>query len=700
MKKITNLASGLLLATAMAVGSTPIYAQEVEEQTPSNGISFPSQTSTYSPRRTVRVDDAVIGDSKAFTISAWVYIDASSDGQFSYSNYPLFGLTNINSYGVTTNTDVCLESGAFTMKVNSTMYGTAKPGTLVEGASNSGTRQTWAHLALAVDDEAGQAQLYLNGTMVQTYEFTPGIVFRAGEDLIFHITNAYNYASIATRFDDLKIANRVLTTEEIANLEYAYQEDNVPDYIAGYYSFDETTGTVNEYPNLGHGGAEYKAQVQEGTSGYSGYEFNGTLSTTDSTGEGIVNNWAPYSYTVTVTTEGEGSVKLTDENEAEVASGSSVAKGTVLNIEATPADNYKLSSITVNGSALESLENPTVTVDAATEINVVFAIKTSQIAADSGTSDGGSYIVANPETDQEFEKSEGYYTLDYGTEAKVIATANEGWRLTGITLNDGTADTQLNIENPVFTVAADSYTITAAYVEQFAVTYSATEGGSLAVAAGESGIESGSLLDNGTEITVTATAEDGYALDKLTVNGEAVETTDGVYTFTLEADTEIAAEFVAMYSVSFSATEGGSITVATADGEIASGDELKEGTEITVTATADEKYSLDKLTVNGEEVELTDGAYTFTLEADTEITAEFAENEGGVAQLEAGFARYDSGSQSIRANGDAEISVFSIDGKEILSAKGSELSVAGLSKGLYIAIVSDGQTVEKIKFCK
>lgn len=622
MKKFTNFVTGLLFTAMLTVGGTAVYAQEGgAEGTPSNGISFPSQTSTYSPRRTVRVDDAVIGESKAFTISAWVYIDTSSDGQVNYTNYPLFGLTNAASYGVTTNTDVCLEGGQFTMKVNRTMAGMAESGTTVEGANTAVRKQEWCLLALAVDDEAGEASLYYDGTLVQTYSFTPGIVFRDGEDVVFHMTNAYNYNSIATRFDDLKIANRALTAEEVADLKYAYQTDNIPEWLAGYYSFDETTGTVNEYANIGNGG-DYKAQVLEGTSGYTGMEFSGTLSSNDATGKGIVNVWAPYKYTVTVTTEGEGTVVLKD-GETEVASGSRVEKDKVLTIEATPAESYELSSITVNDVALESLENPTVTVTAATNINVVFAEKTAtaQVKADDGTSEGGSYIVVDPESGEEFEKAEGYYTLDYGTEAKVVATANEGYRLDAISINDGQNETPLDLENPVFTVAADNYEISVTYVQQF--------------------------------------------------------------------------------SVNFTAGEGGSIKVETADGEVADGDVLDAATEVTVTVTPEENFIVKTFTVNGETAELTEeGTYTFSIEANTTIAVEFSEDKSGVASFETIATTYDHASQSILTDGEAEISVYSLDGKQVASARGSELSVAGLAKGLYIAIINDGQTVEKVKFCK
>ena len=198
MKKFTSFVTGLLLAAMLTAGGTAAYAQEEgAEGTPSNGISFPSQTSTYSARRTVRVDDAVLGESKAFTVSA------------------------------------------------------------VEGANTAAKKQEWCLLALAVDDEAGEASLYYDGELVQTYKFTPGIVLSRTEqdtgepeELVFHMTNAYSYASIPTRFDDLKIANRALTAEEVADLKYAYQADNIPEWLVGYYSFDETTGKVNEYPNI------------------------------------------------------------------------------------------------------------------------------------------------------------------------------------------------------------------------------------------------------------------------------------------------------------------------------------------------------------------------------------------------------------------------------------------------------------------
>lgn len=619
MKQIySSIKLKLLIAAIATIYSTSVYAQgEVNSDSPSNGISFPSQTSQYSARRTVRVDDAVIGDSKAFTISAWVYIDTSSDGQLGYSNFPLFGLTNINSYGVTTNADVCLYDGTFSMRINKSIYGTAESGTAVEGTSSSAKKQEWCLLAMAIDDETGQGLLYFDGTLVQTFEFDPGSILRAGEETVFHLTNAYNYASIPTRFDDLKICNRVLTADEVAELQYAYQADNIPDYLAGYYSFDENDGTTNQYANQGNGG-DYKAQVQEGTSGFSGMEFSGKLSSTNAAGEGIVNEWAPYKYTVTINATGPGFVTVMN-GETEVTSGSLLPADTEITITATPEENCEVESITVNGNPFEGSGY---TVTSATEINVAFTTKTAQIAADNGTNEGGSYILADPDSDEEFEKTDGYYNIAYGTEVEIVATPAEGFRTTAITIQpeDGQSS-DLDLDNPVFTIAADSYTIQVDFIEMFTITYSAGEGGTISVTAANNNVTSGSTLDDGTEVTVTASPDDGYELESLTVNGNAVE-----------VDAE--------------------------------------------------------------------GTYTFNIQADTEMTATFSKTSG-VAQIGAGQAtRYDIASQNIITDGNAQIAIYGIDGKMLLSGMGNTLSVAGLDGGIYIATINNGKTTEKIKFRK
>lgn len=346
--------------------------------------------------------------------------------------------------------------------------------------------------------------------------------------------------------------------------------------------------------------------------------FSGKLSSTNAAGEGIVNEWAPYKYTVTINATGPGSVTVMN-GETEVTSGSLLPADTEITITATPDENCEVESITVNGNPFEG---SAYTVTSATEINVTFTTKTAQIAADNGTNEGGSYILADPDSDEEFEKTDGYYNIAYGTEVEIVATPAEGFRTTAITIQpeDGQSS-DLDLDNPVFTIAADSYTIQVDFIEMFTITYSAGEGGTISVTAANNNVTSGSTLDDGTEVTVTASPDDGYELESLTVNGNAVE-----------VDAE--------------------------------------------------------------------GTYTFNIQADTEMTATFSKTSG-VAQIGAGQAtRYDIASQSIITDGNAQIAIYGIDGKMLLSGMGNTLSVAGLDGGIYIATINNGKTTEKIKFRK
>ena len=54
--------------------------------------------------------------------------------------------------------------------------------------------------------------------------------------------------------------------------------------------------------------------------------------------------------------------------------------------------------------------------------------------------------------------------------------------------------------------------------------------------------------------------------------------------------------------------------------------EYYEGTDGTCTFTPDEGYTVDKVTVDGKEVSLTDGKYTLTVTGTTQIEASFKVN--------------------------------------------------------------------------
>lgn len=118
---------------------------------------------------------------------------------------------------------------------------------------------------------------------------------------------------------------------------------------------------------------------------------------------------------------------------------------------------------------------------------------------------------------------------------------------------------------------------------------------------------------DGETVTVTATPNENYVLNKIYVNGEEKDGT----TFVVSGDSKVFATFsekIAEYSVAVMSNENATATLANADSaeamlmsiaeEPSATDTLtaKDGEEILVTTNADEDYTVDTIYVNGEEI--------------------------------------------------------------------------------------------------
>ncbi|MGN0383051.1 MAG: hypothetical protein ACI4DS_02180, partial [Eubacterium sp.] len=174
---------------------------------------------------------------------------------------------------------------------------------------------------------------------------------------------------------------------------------------------------------------------------------------------------------------------------------------------------------------------------------------------------------------------------------------NSGYKLATIYV-DGTA-----IEGTTFTMPEAAVTVTATFVPiNYNVTVGTVNNGSVSVDR-----ETATVEDT---VTVTATPDTGYELNTVYVNGTAIEGT----TFTVPAaDAEVTATFTAIdYTVTVGASTNGTISVDKSVANI--------GDTITVTATPDTGYKLDKVYVDGTAIEGT----TFTMPAAAvEVTATF-----------------------------------------------------------------------------
>lgn len=226
-------------------------------------------------------------------------------------------------------------------------------------------------------------------------------------------------------------------------------------------------------------------------------------------------------------------------------------------------------------------------------------------------------------------------------------------------------------------------------VTTYAIAWQTPTGGTITVTSDGEELKSGDAVIANSDVTITATPDEGYALESLTVNGTDFTSGD---TYTVTGRTMIAATFVSIAPATYTVSWEGSncdIEVRTADGTITNGAEVEAGTEVTITATAHDGYTLESLTVNG--ADFTSGS-TYTVNSDVTIVATVSGT--GIATTETSSVRYDAAAQSLLLDGHQAVRVYDVTGRMVIdTVADSACDLSGLRSGIYIAVV-DGKTLK------
>ena len=163
---------------------------------------------------------------------------------------------------------------------------------------------------------------------------------------------------------------------------------------------------------------------------------------------------------------------------------------------------------------------------------------------------------------------------------------------------------------------------TQSYVLEFSS--SSNEMGTVSARTSTGTIQSGSSIQEGTAITISATANAGYSLDGWYVSNQKVGAASE-YTLNMpSANVNVQARFTAnQYALNYSSEDTNKGTVASST---ASGSNVAYKTSITITATANTGYSFDGWYKGTEKVS-TSLEYTFTMPAEaTTVVAKFVAN--------------------------------------------------------------------------
>ena len=184
-----------------------------------------------------------------------------------------------------------------------------------------------------------------------------------------------------------------------------------------------------------------------------------------------------------------------------------------------------------------------------------------------------------------------------GAELAIPDTLAAGEYAATVTATDSSEPVQTATAEVAFTVVAPLfYTVTVA---------DGIENGTVAVDKTEA--------EAGETVTVTATPADNYKLVAILVNGAPIEGN----TFAIEGDSVVSAEFAEIVKFHVYIADGILNGTVEADKE-----EAEAGETVTLTATPEEGYKLDSISVNGEPIAGT--AFTMP-EADALVTASFVE---------------------------------------------------------------------------
>ena len=308
----------------------------------------------------------------------------------------------------------------------------------------------------------------------------------------------------------------------------------------------------------------------------------------------------PASHTITYNQSAGGTFKI-KKGTQDIASGSSVVSGVELTVEATPNIGYQVDSIKVNGIRITGFS---FMVQGNTTVEVFWGVAEYMVTYNQSV--GGTFRLLNGS--QEVTTGSD---VAYGTVLTVEATPNTGYKLDIVKVN-GTRISGVN-----FTVTSNS-TVEVVFGEtnKSTVTYSQSVGGTLRVLNGTQVVASGSVVNDGTVLTVEATPAPGYRLDSIRVNGTRI----AGFTFTITSSSLVEAYFSKpQITVSYTQSVGGTLRVLNGSQVVTSGSSIEYGTVLTFEATAAEHYKFDSIRINGVRI----SGLSFTVTDNTNIEVFF-----------------------------------------------------------------------------
>lgn len=248
---------------------------------------------------------------------------------------------------------------------------------------------------------------------------------------------------------------------------------------------------------------------------------------------------------VTITKDGEGTVAISPETPVTV--------GETVTVIATPAENWELSTLTMNGTDITSAKS-FIMPNEAVSIHAVFVKK--KFAVTKSATENGTISIIEPVPD-----AEGNIKLDWDKTVKINVTPDSHYDIDTVTVDDGAITPVYDNESDTysFTMPTHDVTISATFKK---TKYSITGTGDHVTF----DIPSTSAYNWGDTVEFTATPDQWYNIrsvtaDNATVTITKVPDTDNKYSFTMPSGDIIITAVTERpnFSVTFSSNGGSSV---------------------------------------------------------------------------------------------------------------------------------------------
>ena len=306
-------------------------------------------------------------------------------------------------------------------------------------------------------------------------------------------------------------------------------------------------------------------------------------------------------HVITITPAVNGTLLVTD-NGTNVPTGTPVDDETVLTVTATANPDYEVDSIKVGDQVVAN--NGTFTATEAVTVEA-FISKVKYAITITAPTNGTLVVLNGTDTVRNGDM------IAHGTVLTVTATGNEGYEVDQLKANGN------DIVGGSVNVTAAT-TITATFKKKtYAITITPAINGTLVVLNGTDTVHNSDMIAHGTVLTATATANTGYRVDSIKAGTKKVAT-DGTFTVTEAVTVEAVISQIPKYVITFANPANGTLEVKNGIAPITSGDQIEEGTVLTVSATVDQGYRLDSIKAG--DVKVTNGG-TFTVTKATVVTA-------------------------------------------------------------------------------